>query len=62
MNLNANNFFYSSNGDKSILKFNKSDLTMMRENCRIGNIYKLLESTIVGDVALVKYNNNTSKL
>lgn len=60
--IQENDFSYKSDGDKYIMMVSKGTLTLMRARGIVGNIYKLLENNVVGDVTSIKPDSDTTKL
>jgi hypothetical protein len=58
--LNCNEFSFKSEG--GVLKMSKSDMTVMKGQTLLGNIYKLLGITVVGGVVIVEYESNNTVL
>ena len=56
----SNGFSYRSNGDMDIMKVNKGALTMTRARRTASNIYKLLGSTVAGDIVSTESNNDAA--
>lgn len=60
--LDKNGFSYKSDQNKGIMKVSKGDLIVMRANKTTNNIYKILWSIDIGDIASFEYDNYGTKL
>jgi hypothetical protein len=58
--LDRNEFSFKS--EVGVLKMSKSDMTVMRGQTLLGNIYRLLGTTVVGGVVIVEYESNNAVL
>lgn len=59
-NLQANGYSFHSDGDKDMMSISKDAMTMMRAGRVAGNIYKLLGSTVMDDVASIETDNDAT--
>ncbi|KAE8655753.1 Retrovirus-related Pol polyprotein from transposon TNT 1-94 [Hibiscus syriacus] len=60
--LHKNCFIPKANEDREIIRIVKCALTVMKDKMTVGNIYKLLGSTVVGGVHSVEFCDDTTKL
>ena len=58
--LDCNGFSYKSTSE--VMKVSKGAMTMMKWQKLAGNIYKLLDTTIVGGIATVESESNSTAL
>lgn len=58
--IQENGFFYIFDEDRDIMKLSKDVFAVMREKRTTSNIYKLLTTTIIGDLTLFKFNNDAT--
>ncbi|GMJ10712.1 hypothetical protein HRI_004740400 [Hibiscus trionum] len=61
-NLHKNSLIPKADEDKEIIRIVKGALTMMKGKITAGNIYKLLESTVVGGAHSVESYDDNIKL
>lgn len=60
--LQANGFNYRTDGDRDTLRVCNGVLTMMKAQWILGNIYRLLRSTIIGWIASIESNDDATIL
>lgn len=60
--LQANGYLFRSDGDRDIMRVSKGSMRLMMEMRNVDNIYMLLKSTIMGDVASVETDHDATKM
>lgn len=58
----TNDLSYVSDRDRDIMKVNKGSLMVMKAKMTSSNMNKLLENTVISDVALAETNNDAIKI